>query len=684
MSPQVQPLTLTNPLSGNPKSAPRYALDFKRASGKKIQVADPRATRAMVALMDMQAQMGGAASHWGGPSAFAELMSSLHAVMFDEATTKNQPWHQMFHFVNDAGHCENGLYALKANYNWSNVELSTLKKFRAIDGFLTGHGEAHIFPSGVYISNGPLGSGLPQAQGLAIADALAKRDRVTICAISDGGCMEGEAREALAAIPGMAKLGKVAPFIMVISDNNTKLSGRIDTDSFSMNPTFESLSALGWRVIHLADGHNLDACLTVWEEALKFAKDEPKRPIAIHAKTIKGVGNEKTAKSASGGHGFPLKEPKELKAFLSEIYAGESYPSEFDSWAQELEQIESAKAAKKAANPSPAAAIPSEKVQVGVGKALISRRAAGLPVVSVTSDLPGSTGLADFQKKYPECTIDVGVAEANMISVAVGLSKEGFIPVVDTFSQFAISKGNLPLIMSALSQGPVIGILSHVGFQDAADGASHQALSYFAATAAIPHTDIYALTSSSEAEALVNQAVDEFAAARKAGKTPRSKLFFLGRENFPRHYLPETHKYKLGQAQVVFDNVNRDSQAVTIVAAGALLDEALIAAKELQNKKITCIVVNPSSINRPDVATVAAALKRTGQRLVTVEDHQNVAGMGAMLLSALLNAGERVEKACTLGVQDQFGQSAYSAKELYRKHGLDSVGILNAVTKLLK
>ncbi|MGE0763968.1 MAG: transketolase C-terminal domain-containing protein [Bdellovibrionales bacterium] len=676
MNPHVAPLSLTSPLAGNPKSAPRHSIHLTRASGKNLQVADPRATRAMVALMDMQAQMNGAASHWGGPSAFAELMSTLHALMLDEAQAANLPWHQLFHFVNDAGHCENGLYALKANYGWAGVELSTLKKFRSIDGFLTGHGEAHMFPQGVYISNGPLGSGLPQAQGLAIGDALANRARVTVCAISDGGCMEGEAREALAAIPGLAKRGKVAPFVMVISDNNTKLTGRMD-DSFSMAPTFESLNALGWRVIHLADGHNLEACLTVWEEALQMARQQPQRPVAIHAKTVKGFGVDKTVKSASGGHGFPLKEAKELKAFLNEIYCHEPYPAEFNAWAEELEQIEAAKAALKASSPV-AASAPTEKVQVGVSKALLAKRAAGLPVVSVTSDLPGSTGLADFQKKYPEATIDVGVAEANMVSVAVGLSKEGFIPVVDTFSQFAVTKGNLPLIMAALSQGPVIGILSHVGFQDAADGASHQALSYFAATAAIPHTDIYALTSSLEAEALVGQAIDEFAAARKAGRTPRSKLFFLGRENFPRHYLPEGTKYKLGHAQVLAENVVEGQPAWTIVAAGALVDEALLAAKELGEKNISTIVINPSVINHPDVSTLSAALNRTGGNLLTVEDHQAVAGMGAMVVQALANAGVRLNRVTTLGVKDQFGQSAYSARELYRKHGLDSASIITA------
>ena len=75
-----------------------------------------------------------------------------------------------------------------------------------------------------------------------------------------------------------------------------------------------------------------------------------------------------------------------------------------------------------------------------------------------------------------------------MISTGAGLAKAGFIPIVDTFGQFGVTKGNLPLTMAALSQAPVIAIFSHVGFQDAADGASHEATTYFAAVSAIPHT----------------------------------------------------------------------------------------------------------------------------------------------------------------------------------------------------
>src|SRR5438128_8085853 len=105
-----------------------------------------------------------------------------------------------------------------------------------------------------------------------------------------------------------------------------------------------------------------------------------------------------------------------------------------------------------------------------------------------------------------------------MISTGAGFAKAGFIPIVDTFGQFGVTKGNLPLTMAALSQSAVIALFSHVGFQDAADGASHQATTYFAATSAIPHTTVIAPSCSDEAESLMHQALHRYADARKNGR----------------------------------------------------------------------------------------------------------------------------------------------------------------------
>ncbi len=399
-------LSYPNPLAGNP-GAPKYPATVKRADGSTLQVACPVATRLMVALMDMDAVVGGAACHWGGPAALAELMSAIHGIMFSAS-----PWHQSFNFVNDAGHTENGVYALKANYGFAGVTVGDLRGFRSITSKLTGHGEGHIFPEGVMISNGPLGSGLPVAQGLAMADRLADSKRTTVCVISDGALYEGEAKEAVSAIPGFAAKGLTAPFVMVVSDNNTKLSGRCDADAFAQKGYFDGFEAQGWKVIRCDKGNDLQAAFSAVEAAIAAAQADPTKPVVVWAKTVKGFGVASTEKSASGGHGFPISDPAKLRPFVAEINGGKPLAPQFEEWLQSLENAAKAKAEKAAAAaPAAAPAVKKDKIQGGFPKAMIAAAKAGLPVVSVSADLQGSTGVAPFRAAFPQLSFEVGIAE---------------------------------------------------------------------------------------------------------------------------------------------------------------------------------------------------------------------------------------------------------------------------------
>src|SRR6266705_1765555 len=182
-APPLTPLPLKSRLAPAPVRPPKYAVTVKNARGEKVVLGDPRATRALLALMDVYAVNGGAACHWGGPAAFAEIMAAIHGVLF---ATQGRLWHEAFNFVNDAGHTENGIYALRANYGFDKMTFEDLKAFRSIKSKFTGHGESHLNPQGVLLSNGPLSSALAQAQGLAIADKVAKRDRLTIVTVSNG------------------------------------------------------------------------------------------------------------------------------------------------------------------------------------------------------------------------------------------------------------------------------------------------------------------------------------------------------------------------------------------------------------------------------------------------------------------------------------------------------------------
>lgn len=675
-APPLRPLALATRLAPTPTAPPRYGVTIRDLAGRDVVAGDPRATRALVALMDLHAVNGGAASHWGGPAAFADMLSALHAIMF---ATKGRPWYEAFNFVNDAGHCENGVYALRANYGFDGLTFDDVKGFRGIGSKLTGHGESHLNPEGVLLSNGPLSSAVPQAQGLAMADRVAGRDRVTVCVMSDGAAMEGEAKEAFAAIPGLAAKGRMNPFVLAISDNDTKLSGRITKDAFSMQPTLEAMSALGWRVTRIEQGHDVQTLHHAFERAIADVVDQRNAPVCLWIKTIKGYGVKSTMENAAGGHGFPLGNGEKIVEFVNEIFGGTA-PAEFRDWAASLHNEwvakEEAKKARAAAPAASAPAVKKDKIQAGLAKAMIRAAKEGCPVYSISSDVAGSTGVSPFQKTFPERFVDVGIAEANMISAGAGFSKAGFIPVVDTFGQFGVTKGNLPLTMAALSQAPVIAVFSHVGFQDAADGASHQATTYFAATSAIPHTVVVAPSCSDEAEALMYEAIRRLAEARAAGGDGESCLFFVGRENYPLAWVPGA-TYPWGKAQVL-----REGSDVVLVGCGPLLDKAMRAGEILAGRGISATVVSNPFVNRVDLETFAPLVTKAKGRLVTIEDHQVVGGMGAQLSHALSGAGV-AHTIRTLGIPGEFGQSAYLAEHLYEKHGLTAEKMADAGEKLV-
>ena len=304
MSSNLSPIKSSSKLAKTPTKDLRYFQTVKDKNALEVKLACPMATRSLVALMNQHAVIGGAACHWGGPAAFAEIMSALHGIMFKDKTTD---WSEQFNFINDAGHAENGLYALRANYSFDNLTFDDLKGFRSIESKLTGHGESHLNPESVLISNGPLGSGAAAAEGLAIADKLIGNKRTTILAISDGACMEGEAKEAFASIPGLCKKGKLNPFIMIVSDNNTKLSGRIDEDCFSLSPSFESFSTLGFDTRFIDNGHDLQAAYLAIETAVNDAKENSTKPICLIFKTIKGYGVKATEEKCFWWPWLPFK-----------------------------------------------------------------------------------------------------------------------------------------------------------------------------------------------------------------------------------------------------------------------------------------------------------------------------------------------------------------------------------------
>ena len=666
------------------KKTPYYALRLITPGGRKIAFCNPKHARLVLALMNMQAASAGVACHWGGPSAFIEILSALYAWIF--YFSRNTPWHEKFHLINDAGHAENAHYVMKALYRMGGLTFEDLKGFRSVKSPLSGHGEAGLFPQGVYLSNGPLASTFAQAQGLSLADRMQEKKRICIVLLTDGGSMEGEAKEAFASIPGLYAKNKMNPFIAILSDNNCKLSGHIDSDSFSQDPYFRSLKTQGWEYKDLKNPHHLASTAGVLEEVFTRRRNfqDFKKPLLIRARTLKGYGVKATEKTPDGGHAFPLKKVSQLRPFLEEINKSPHFPPEIEKWCRELET--QGRSSKKS-SPSEDIFPERAKIQAGISEAMIyCKRTKKLPIVSISSDLPGSTGTGPFRTLYPDHSFDMGVAEANMVSVASGLSKQGFIPVVDTFTQFGLTKGALPLFMAGLSNAPVIAVFSHAGLQPAGDGASHQNLSYFSQSISIPNLKVHCLSSKKEAFHLLTQALIFFAKQKQKGKAPHSHVFFLGREEAPTSYFPQNHPYKLDQSHIVFsptqDNpalknafrfsfprTKKRGKSITILACGPLLEEALKATRSLLQQGWFIIVLNPSIIHPLDTTTLRACLKKTNGNLLTVEDHHLTGGLGSLAAHQLALLGVKVQLQ-SLAIRSAFGRSAYKASHLYKTEKL--------------
>jgi transketolase len=215
-----------------------------------------------------------------------------------------------------------------------------------------------------------------------------------------------------------------------------------------------------------------------------------------------------------------------------------------------------------------------------------------------------------------------------------------------------------------------------VGFQDAADGASHQATTYFAATSAIPHTVVIAPSCADEAESLMYQAIRQLAADRAAGKDGESYLFFVGRENYPLTWI-QGAQYPWGKAQVLATGSD-----VVLIGCGVLVNKAIEAGKQLAAQGVQATVISNPFVNRVDLETIGTAVKHCGGRVVTIEDHQLIGGMGAQVSHALSAAGI-AHTLKSLGISNEFGQSAYLAEQLYEKHGLTAAKMVEAALSLL-
>lgn len=331
------------------------------------------------------------------------------------------------------------------------------------------------------------------------------------------------------------------------------------------------------------------------------------------------------------------------------------------------------------------------KIQQGVEKALIQAREENIPVVSISADLASSTGVKAFQQKYPSDTFDAGVSESNMVSMASGFSKLGYISIIDTFAQFGISKGFLPIVMANLSQAPIIAIFSHTGFQDAADGASHQATQYLSAFSNMPSTIVVNLSCAQSAHEYIYQGIKYQYEKKKQNLVPESIIFFLGRENFPKNY-GQIH-YQFFKNNLLYKPENIKEISYLLITTGSMVLNGLKIRETLWNtyQKNGVVIEIPfihTSQDNKDYALVQEYFNSMENPvLVILEDHQIYGGLGARLTQDIhrfnlgLKSNNKNPKFLYLGIDGKFGKSAYCANDLYKEYGF---GIEESVKKIVE
>ncbi|MBO4937444.1 MAG: transketolase family protein [Oscillospiraceae bacterium] len=291
------------------------------------------------------------------------------------------------------------------------------------------------------------------------------------------------------------------------------------------------------------------------------------------------------------------------------------------------------------------------------GKALASLGAAKDNLVVLDADLAGATKTATFQKVFPQRHFDCGIAEANMICVAAGLSTTGLVPFASSFAMFAAGRA-FEQIRNSIGY-PHLNVkigATHGGISVGEDGASHQCCEDFALMRSIPDMIVMSPADDVEARAMVNAAYEHVGPVYM---------------RFGRAAVPVIHKegfdFQIGKGEVL-----RDGTDVVIIANGLMVYEAMVAAEELAKDGISAMVINMATIKPLDDDLVLAAAKKCG-KVITCEEHSVIGGLGEAVCAVLSEMLPTPVK--RIGVNDEFGHSGPAAT-LLKQFGLSAEHII--------
>ena len=306
----------------------------------------------------------------------------------------------------------------------------------------------------------------------------------------------------------------------------------------------------------------------------------------------------------------------------------------------------------------------AEATRDGFGKQLVELAENDSKIISLSGDLNDSVRLDWLREKHPEKFVQAGIAEQNMVGMAAGLSLAGFTPYAATFGAFMFRAADHIRVSIAFNNLNVKLVSTHCGVTTGEDGGNAQVLEDIAFFRTLPNFTVLVPCDSLEARK----------ATIVSNKLVGPVYLRLGREKTPIMTVNET-PFEIGKAQVF-----REGSDVAIVACGIEVYQALVAARELEKKKISVRVINCPSIKPLDEKTILQAAKECGA-IVTAEEHQVSGGLGGAV-SELLSAKQPTPIEF-IGMNDSFGESG-TGMELLKKYGMGSLDIAKAAERAVK
>lgn len=300
----------------------------------------------------------------------------------------------------------------------------------------------------------------------------------------------------------------------------------------------------------------------------------------------------------------------------------------------------------------------------GFGAGLAELGQTNEKVVALCADLIGSLKMDDFIKNNPERFFQIGIAEANMMGIAAGLTIGGKIPFTGTFANFSTGRVYDQIRQSiAYSDKNVKICASHAGLTLGEDGATHQILEDIGLMKMLPGMVVINPCDYNQTKAATIAIADYHGPV----------YLRFGRPSVP-NFTPENGEFVIGKAVMLNEGTD-----VTIVATGHLVWEALVAAEELESKGISAEVINIHTIKPLDEEAILKSIGKTGC-IVTAEEHNIYGGLGESVARTLITNNPVPQE--FVGVKDSFGESGTPA-QLMEKYGLNANSIIKAAEKAI-